>query len=126
MPFILITQYRFASLCVTRLLFFMTTLLTNFIVAPKSTKASICTFLLYTQSVTGILKKVVLLHTILLQVSSTTSDFCGLIGDILSFDYRLQMLYSIVPRENPIWESLFPFYLEKQDQGFPQLMHYLH
>jgi len=52
----------------------MTTLLMKFIVAPKSTKALVCTFFLYTQSVTGILKEVVLLYTILLQDSSTTSD----------------------------------------------------
>jgi len=42
--------------------------------------------LLYTQSVTGILKEVVLLHAILLQDSSTTSDFCELIEGILSSD----------------------------------------
>jgi len=77
-------DYRFASLCVTRLLFSTTTLLTKFIVAPESTKASVCTFLPYTQSVTGILKKVVLLYTILLQDSSTTSDLCKLIEGILS------------------------------------------
>jgi len=57
-------------------------------VAPESTKALVCTFFLYTQSVTEILKGVVLLHTILLQDSSTTSDFCKLIEDILSSDYR--------------------------------------
>ena len=57
-------------------------------VAPESTKALVCTFFLYTQSVTEILKRVVLLHTILLQDSSTTSDFCKLIEDILSSDYR--------------------------------------
>jgi len=34
----------------------------KFVVAPESTKASVCTFLPYTQSVTGILKEVVLLH----------------------------------------------------------------
>ena len=45
-------------------------------VAPRSTKALVCTFFLYTQSVTGILKKVVLLYAILLQDSSTTSNFC--------------------------------------------------
>ena len=52
-------------------------------VAPESTKALVCTFFLYTQSVTEILKGVVLLHTILLQDSSTTSDFCELIEGIL-------------------------------------------
>ena len=97
----------------------MTTLSTKFVVAPESTRALVYTFLSYTQSVTGILKEVVLLHTILLQVSSTTSNFCGLIGSILFFDCRSQTLYSIVLRENPIWESPFPFYLEEQDQGFP-------
>jgi len=66
----------------------MTTLLTKFVVAPKSTKALVCTFLLYTQSVTGILKEVVLLRAILLQDSSTTFDFCELIEGILSFDCR--------------------------------------
>jgi len=70
----------------------MTTLSTKFVVAPKSTKASVCTFLPYTQSVTGILKKVVLLYAILLQDSSTTSDFCELIEGILSSDCRPQML----------------------------------
>jgi len=66
----------------------MTTLLMKFIVAPESTKASVCTFLLYTQSVTRILKKVVLLRTILLQDSSTTSNFCKLIESILSSDCK--------------------------------------
>ena len=89
----------------------MTTLLTKFIVAPESTKALVCTFLLYTQSVTGILKEVVLLRAILLQDSSTTSNFCELIEGILSSDCRLQMLYSTVPRENPIWESSFSSHL---------------
>jgi len=126
MPSTLITQYRFASLYITRLLFFMTTLLTKFVVASKSTKASVCTFLPYTQSVTRILKEVVLLCTILLQDFSTTSNFCKLIEGILSSDCRSQMLYSTVPRENPIWESPFSSYLEEQDQGFPQLTHYLH
>ena len=98
----------------------------KFMVAPESTKVLVCTFLLYTQSVTGILKEVVLLHTILLQDSSTTSDFCELIEDILSFDYRSQTLYSTVPRENPIWEFSFPSHLEEQDWKFPQLMCYLH
>ena len=93
----------------------MTTLLTKFVVAPKSTKALVCTFLLYIQSVTGILKEVVLLHTILLQDSSTTSDFCELIESILSSNCRSQTLYSTVPRENPIWESFFPSYLEEQN-----------
>jgi len=46
----------------------------------------VCTFLPYTQSVTGILKEVVLLCAILLQDSSTTSDFCKLIEGILSSD----------------------------------------
>ena len=104
----------------------MTTLLTKFVVAPKSTKASVCTFLLYTQSVTGILKEVVLLCAILLQDSSTTSDFCELIESILSSDYRSQTLYSTVPRENPIWESSFPSHLGEQDWEFPQLMRYLY
>jgi len=80
----------------------MTTLSMKFVVAPESTKASVCTFFLYTQSVTGILKEVVLLHTILLQDSSTTSNFCELIEGTLSFNCRSQTLYSIVPRENPI------------------------
>jgi len=57
-------------------------------VAPESTKASVCTFFLYTQSVTGILKEVVLLRAILLQDSSTTSDFCKLIESTLSSDCR--------------------------------------
>jgi len=68
------------------------TLLTKFVVAPKSTQALVCTFLPYIQSVTGILKKVVLLHAILLQVSSTTSNFCELIEGILSSDCRSQTL----------------------------------
>jgi len=38
----------------------------KFVVAPESTKALVCTFLLYTQSITEILKKVVLLCAILL------------------------------------------------------------
>ena len=100
------------------------TLSTKFVVAPESTKALVCTFLLYTQSVTGILKEVVLLRAILLQDSSTTSDFCELIKGILSSDCRSQMLYSIVPRENPIWESSFPSHLGEQDRGFPQLTRY--
>ena len=102
------------------------TLSTKFVVAPESTKALVCTFLLYTQSVTGILKEVVLLRAILLQDSSTTSDFCELIEGILSSNCRSQTLYSTVPRENPIWESSFPSHLGEQDQGFPQLMRYLH
>ena len=61
----------------------MTTLLMKFVVAPESTKALVCTFFLYTQSVTGILKEVVLLCTILLQDSSATSDFCELIEGTL-------------------------------------------
>jgi len=80
----------------------MTTLSTKFVVAPESTKALVFTFLLYTQSITGILKEIVLLCAILLQDSSTTSDFCELIEGILSSDYRSQMLYSTVSRENPI------------------------
>ena len=102
----------------------MTTLLMKFVVAPESTKAFVYTFFLYTQSVTGILKKVVLLHAILLQDSSTTSDFCKLIEGILSSDYRSQTLYFTVPRENPIWVSSFSFHLGEQDHGFPQLMCY--
>ena len=125
-PFTLITWYGFASLCVTRLLFFHNDSVMKFVIAPKSTKASVCTFLLYTQSVTGILKEVVLLHTILLQDSSTTFDFCELIEGILSSNYRSQMLYFTVPRENPIWESSFPSHLGEQDWGFPQLTHYSH
>jgi len=62
----LITRYRFSSLCVTRLLFSTITLSTKFMVTPKSTKASVCTFLPYTQSITEILKEVVLLRAILL------------------------------------------------------------
>ena len=84
-------------------------------VASELTKASVYTFLPYTQSITGILKEVILLHAILLQDSSTTSDFYKLIEDILSSDYRSQILYSIVPRENSIWESPFSSYLEEQD-----------
>jgi len=38
----------------------------KFVVAPELTKALVCTFLLYTQSITEILKKVVLLCAILL------------------------------------------------------------
>jgi len=41
-------------LCISRLLFSMTTLLTKFIVASESTIASVCSFVLYTQSVTEI------------------------------------------------------------------------
>ena len=96
----------------------------KFVMAPESTKALVYTFFPYTQSVTGILKKVVLLHTILLQDSSTTSDFCELIESTLSSDCRLQTLYSIVPRENPIWTSSFPSHSGEQDQGFSQLTHY--
>jgi len=58
-------------------------------VALESTKALVCTFFLYTQSVTGILKEIVLLYTILLQDFSTTSDFCELIESTLFSDYRL-------------------------------------
>ena len=57
-------------------------------VAPESTKASVCTFLLYTQSVTGILKEVFLLHATLLQDSSTIFEFFELIEGILSSDYK--------------------------------------
>ena len=74
----------------------------KFMVALKSTKVLVCTFFPYTQSVTGILKEVVLLYAILLQDSSTTFDFCELIEDILFFNCRSQTLYSTVPRENPI------------------------
>ena len=80
----------------------MTTLSTKFVVAPELTKALVCTFFSYTQSVTGILKEVVLLYAILLQDSSTTSNFCELIESILFSDCRSQTLYSTVPRENPI------------------------
>ena len=97
----------------------------KFVMAPESTKALVYTFFPYTQSVTGILKKVVLLHTILLQDSSTTSGFCKLIVGTLSFDCRSQTLYSTVPRENPILTSPFPSHLGEQDQGFPQLTCYL-
>ena len=55
----------------------------KFVVASESAKASVCTFFPYTQSITGILKEVVLLCAILLQDSSTTSDFCELIEGIL-------------------------------------------
>ena len=96
----------------------------KFVVAPESTKALVCTFFLYTQSVTGILKKIVLLCAILLQDSSTTSNFCKLIESTLFSDYRSQTLYSTVLRENPIWVFPFPSYLGEQDQGFPQLMYY--
>ena len=91
----------------------MKTLSMKFVVAPESTKALVCTFLPYTQSVTRILKEVVLLRAILLQDSSITSDFCELIEGIHSSNCRLQMLYSTVPRENPIWESLFLSHLEE-------------
>jgi len=75
-----------ASLCITRLLFSTTTLLTKFMVALKLTKALVYTFLPYTPSVTGILKEVILLYAILLQDSSTTFDFCKLKENILSSD----------------------------------------
>jgi len=39
----------------------MITLSMKFVIAFKSTKALVCTFLLYIQSVTGILKEVILL-----------------------------------------------------------------
>jgi len=61
----------------------------KFMMAPESTKALVYTFFPYTQSVTGILKKIVLLYAILLQDSSTTSNFCKLIESTLSSDYRL-------------------------------------
>ena len=41
-------------LCISRLLFSITTLSTKFMVASKSTKASVCSFVLYTQSITEI------------------------------------------------------------------------
>ena len=101
MPSALITQYGSASLYVTRLLFSTKTLSTKFMVAPESTKASVCTFLPYTQSVTGILKEVVLLRAILLQDSSTTSDFCELIEGIHSSDCRSDViLYSPKGKSN--------------------------
>ena len=81
----------------------------KFVVAPKSTKALVCTFFPYTQSITGILKEVVLLYAILLQDS--TSNFCKLIENTLSFDYRWQILYTTVPRENLIWIFPFPSHL---------------
>ena len=52
--------------------------------APESTKALVYTFFPYTQSVTGILKEIVLLYAILLQDSSTTSDFCELVENFPS------------------------------------------
>ena len=55
----------------------------KFVVASESAKVSVCTFFLYTQSITGILKEIVLLRTILLQDSSITSDFCELIEGTL-------------------------------------------
>jgi len=61
----------------------------KFMMAPESTKALVYTFFPYTQSVTGILKEIVLLYAILLQDSSTTSNFCKLIESTLSSDYRL-------------------------------------
>ena len=79
--------------------------------APDLTKASVCTILPYTWSVTGILKEVLLLHTTLLQDSSTTFEFFELIGGIIFSDYRLQTLFSTVLMENPSWNSLFPFSL---------------
>jgi len=88
----------------------------KFMVASKSTKASVCTFLLYTQSVTGILKEVVLLYAILLQVSSTTSDFCRLIGGILLSDCRSDIiLYS--PKGKSNLGVLFPFLLGRTGLG---------
>ena len=96
----------------------------KFVMAPESTKALVYTFFPYTQSVTGILKKVVLLRTVLLQDSSITSDFYELIESTLSSDCRSQTLSSTVPRENPIWVSPFSFHLGEQDQGFPQLTCY--
>ena len=80
----------------------------KFVVAPESTKALVYTFLPYTQSVTGILKEVFLLHATLLQDSSTTFEFFELIGGILSSDCRSQTLSSTVLMENPSWDSLFP------------------
>jgi len=61
----------------------------KFMMAPELTKALVYTFFPYTQSVTGILKEIVLLYAILLQDSSTTSNFCKLIESTLSSDYRL-------------------------------------
>ena len=84
----------------------------KFVVAPESTKASVYTFLPYTQSVTGILKEVFLLHATLLQDFSITFEFFKLIGGILSSNCRLQILFSTVPIENPSWDFLFPFSLE--------------
>ena len=83
----------------------------KFVVAPESTKALVYTFLPYIQSITGILKKVFLLHTTLLQDFSITFEFFKLIGGILSSNCRSQTLSSTVPIENPSWNSLFPFSL---------------
>jgi len=86
------TLYGFANLYITRLLFSIKTLLTKFVIASESTKASVYTFLPYIQSVTRILKKVFLLHAILLQNSSTTFKFFKLIRSILFSNYRSQTL----------------------------------
>jgi len=82
------------------------------VVAPELTKASVCTFLLYIQSVTGMLKEVFLLHTTLLQDSSITFECFELIGGILSSDCKLQTLFSIVLMKNPSYDSLFSSYSE--------------
>ena len=66
-------------------------------VAPESTKASVCTFLPYTQSVTGILKEVLLLHAILLQDSSTTFVELQYSSDHTPLVVNLQIIKEFVP-----------------------------
>lgn len=77
----------------------------KFVVAPESTKASVCTFLPYTQSVTGMRNELFLLRAILFtQDSSTTSLESGsaLTAGTLLPDCRSQTVSSTVPRENPV------------------------
>ena len=103
-PSAFFTSYGVANLCVTRLLVSTNFWSMKFVVAPESTRASVCTFFPYTQSVTGSLKDDFLLRAIfILQDSSTTfSKSClELIVGILFPHRRSQTLSSTVHRENP-------------------------
>jgi len=101
--FIWICQFIFYQIVI-----FHKTLSTKFLVAPKSTKVLVCTFLPYIQSITRILKEVFLLHAILLQDSSTTFKFFELI------EYQIYKAWILVSLFNSLFLSfffLFSFYL---------------
>jgi len=96
----------------SRLLFSTKTLLTKFVVAPKSTKALVCTFTVYPKCNWSFISRRFSCCTYHYKTPVLLSKIFELIEGTLSSNYRLQTLSSTVLMENPSWDSSFPSSLE--------------